>query len=132
MSFLSVRALSKAYRSGDEETRVLSDLALSVERGEMVMIMGPSGSGKTTLLNAIGGIERPDAGSIMVDGRDITSLDRKGLNDYRRTDVGFVFQFYNLIPTLTALENVMLAIEGRGSKGRKRGSGPSGSWRPWG
>jgi len=116
MSFLSVRALSKAYRSGDEETRVLSDLALSVERGEMVMIMGPSGSGKTTLLNAIGGIERPDAGSIMVDGRDITSLDRKGLNDYRRTDVGFVFQFYNLIPTLTALENVMLAIEGRGFK----------------
>lgn len=116
MSLLSVRALSKAYRSGDEETRVLSDLALSVERGEMVMIMGPSGSGKTTLLNAIGGIERPDAGSIMVDGRDITSLDRKGLNDYRRTDVGFVFQFYNLIPTLTALENVMLAIEGRGFK----------------
>ena len=116
MSFLSVNALSKTYRSGDEETKVLSDLALSVERGEMVMIMGPSGSGKTTLLNAIGGIERPDAGSIIVDGRDITSLDRKGLNDYRRTDVGFVFQFYNLIPTLTALENVMLAIEGRGFK----------------
>ncbi len=114
MSFLSVKALSKAYRSGDEETTVLSDLALSVERGEMVMIMGPSGSGKTTLLNAIGGIERPDTGSINVDGRDITSLDRKGLNDYRRADVGFVFQFYNLIPTLTALENVMLAIEGRG------------------
>lgn len=114
MSFLSVMALSKAYRSGDEETKVLSDLSLSVEQGKMVMIMGPSGSGKTTLLNAIGGIERPDAGSINVAGRDITSLDRKGLNDYRRTDVGFVFQFYNLIPTLTALENVMLAIEGRG------------------
>ncbi|NLT38201.1 MAG: ABC transporter ATP-binding protein [Methanomassiliicoccus sp.] len=114
MSFLNVMALSKAFRSGDEETLVLSDLALSVERGEMVMIMGPSGSGKTTLLNAIGGIERPDAGSIIVDGREITLLDRNGLNDYRRTDVGFVFQFYNLIPTLTALENVMLAIEGRG------------------
>lgn len=112
MSFLSVQGLSKTYRNGDEETTVLSGLELSVERGEMVMIMGPSGSGKTTLLNAIGGIERPDGGRIVLDGTEVTSLDRRQLNNYRRNAIGFVFQFYNLIPTLTAVENVMLALEG--------------------
>lgn len=113
MSFLHVRGVRKAFRNGADENVILSDLDLTVERGEMVMIMGPSGSGKTTLLNAIGGIERPDRGAIMLDGKDVIAMGRRQLNDYRRTDVGFVFQFYNLIPTLTAEENVMLALEGR-------------------
>jgi len=116
MSFLSVEGLSKAYRDGDDEAAVLSGLFLSVERGEMVMVMGPSGSGKTTLLNAIGGIERPDQGSICLDGVEVTSLDRRQLSDYRRDNVGFVFQFYNLIPTLTAVENIMLTMDGRGMR----------------
>jgi putative ABC transport system ATP-binding protein len=113
MSFLSLRDVSKRYRSGDETIAVLAGLDLEVAKGEMVLIMGPSGSGKTTLMNAIGGIERPDSGTITLDDVEVTSLDRHRLNDYRRNDVGFVFQFYNLIPTLTARENVVLALEGR-------------------
>ncbi len=113
MSFLSVQQVSKSYINGDERTPVLIDLDLEVEKGEMVMIMGPSGSGKTTLMNSIGGIELPDQGSITLDGSLVTSLGPRQLNDYRRQKVGMVFQFYNLIPTLTAGENVMLALEGR-------------------
>ena len=113
MSFLSVQQVSKSYLNGDERTPVLKDLDLEVEKGEMVMIMGPSGSGKTTLMNSIGGIELPDQGSITLDGSLVTSLGPRQLNDYRREKVGMVFQFYNLIPTLTAGENVMLALEGR-------------------
>ncbi len=113
MSFLSVQKVGKAYRNGDETTSVLLDLDMEMEKGEMVMIMGPSGSGKTTLINAIGGIERPDQGSIVLGDVQVTSLGPRQLNEYRRKNVGFVFQFYNLIPTLTAVENVMLALEGR-------------------
>lgn len=113
MSFLSVQRISKSYLNGDERTTVLKDLDLEVGKGEMVMIMGPSGSGKTTLMNSIGGIELPDQGSIALDGSLVTSLGPRQLNDYRRDRVGMVFQFYNLIPTLTARENVMLALEGR-------------------
>ncbi|HNU35840.1 MAG TPA: ABC transporter ATP-binding protein [Methanomassiliicoccales archaeon] len=113
MSFLSVQQVSKSYRNGEETTLVLKDLDLEMEKGEMVMIMGPSGSGKTTLMNSLGGIEMPDRGTISLDGTAVTSLDPKELNRYRREMVGMVFQFYNLIPTLTAQENVMLALEGR-------------------
>lgn len=113
MSFLSVQQVSKSYRNGDETTPVLQQLDLEVGKGEMVMIMGPSGSGKTTLLNSLGGIEMPDQGAITLDGTVVTSLGPKALNHYRREKVGMVFQFYNLIPTLTACENIMLALEGR-------------------
>lgn len=113
MSFLSVQQVSKSYRNGEETTPVLKDLSLEVGKGEMVLIMGPSGSGKTTLMNSIGGIEMPDHGIISLDGLAVTSLGPKELNQYRREKVGMVFQFYNLIPTLTARENVMLALEGR-------------------
>jgi len=108
-----VQQISKSYRNGEETTPVLKDLDLEVAKGEMVMIMGPSGSGKTTLMNSIGGVEMPDQGSITLDGLSVTSLTSKQLNQYRREKVGMVFQFYNLIPTLTARENVMLALEGR-------------------
>ncbi|MBN1110330.1 MAG: ABC transporter ATP-binding protein [Methanomassiliicoccales archaeon] len=118
MAFLSLENVSKSYSNGDETTTVLKDLSLTMDRGDMVMIMGPSGSGKTTLINAIGGIERPDQGRIVLDDIEVTSLDQRQLNEYRRNKVGFVFQFYNLIPTLTALENIMLALEGR-KKGRE-------------
>jgi putative ABC transport system ATP-binding protein len=118
MAFLSLENVSKSYSNGDETTTVLKDLNLTMDRGDMIMIMGPSGSGKTTLINAIGGIERPDQGRIVLDDIEVTSLDQRQLNEYRRNKVGFVFQFYNLIPTLTALENIMLALEGR-KKGRE-------------
>lgn len=107
-----MQQVSKSYRNGQEMTPVLKDLDLVVGKGEMVMIMGPSGSGKTTLMNSLGGIERPDQGTISLDGMVVTSLDPKGLNKYRREKVGMVFQFYNLIPTLNASENIMLALEG--------------------
>ncbi len=108
-----MQQVNKSYRNGEETTPVLKDLSLEVGKGEMILIMGPSGSGKTTLMNSIGGIEMPDQGSISLDGLVVTSLGTKELNQYRREKVGMVFQFYNLIPTLTARENVMLALEGR-------------------
>ena len=114
MSVLEIKGLEKSFRSGDVETRVFSGLRLDVEEGEMISLMGPSGSGKTTLLNMIGSIDSPDSGSIIVNGRDITKLTDAEANRYRREEIGFIFQFYNLIPTLTALENVELALEAIG------------------
>ncbi len=111
MALVDIRGLDKGYRTGGEETRVLVGLDLQAEEGEMLMIMGPSGSGKTTLLNLLGGIDKPDRGTITVAGMDITGLDARALNRYRLERVGFIFQFYNLIPTLTAAENVELGID---------------------
>jgi putative ABC transport system ATP-binding protein len=102
--------LSKVYRRGKVEVPALRDVNFQVYSGEIVGIMGPSGSGKTTLLNLIGGLDKPTMGKIFVDGVDITSLGEDDLADYRLKKVGFVFQFYNLIPTLTALENVELPM----------------------
>jgi len=102
--------LSKVYRRGKVEVPALRDVNFQVYSGEIVGIMGPSGSGKTTLLNLIGGLDKPTMGKIFVDGVDITSLGEDELADYRLKKVGFVFQFYNLIPTLTALENVELPM----------------------
>jgi putative ABC transport system ATP-binding protein len=102
--------LSKVYRRGKVDVPALNDVNLQVLAGEIVGIMGPSGSGKTTLLNLIGGLDKPTRGKIFVDGVDITVLGEKELADYRLRKVGFVFQFYNLIPTLTALENVEVPL----------------------
>jgi putative ABC transport system ATP-binding protein len=101
----------KSYISGGEETKVLKGLDLTMKKGEMVMIMGPSGSGKTTLLNLMGGIDQPNSGTVQISSQDLTKLDKNALNKFRRAKVGFIFQFYNLIPTLTAIENVELGLE---------------------
>jgi putative ABC transport system ATP-binding protein len=114
MALVEVGGLHKSFTSGGETTHVLRGSDLSVEKGEMVMIMGPSGSGKTTLLNLLGGIDKADKGKMSVDGLDLNTLKGPDLNRYRREKVGFIFQFYNLIPTLTSLENVELGLESRG------------------
>ncbi|MEE9151480.1 MAG: ABC transporter ATP-binding protein [Thermoplasmata archaeon] len=111
MKTVEISNLHKSYESGGEKTKVLYDLDLSALEGEMIMIMGPSGSGKTTLLNILGGIDAPDEGEVVVAENNLKSLSKKELNIYRRKNVGFIFQFYNLLPTLTARENVELGIE---------------------
>ncbi len=111
MALIEISNLHKSYITGKLETKVLINLTLSANPGEMIMIMGPSGCGKTTLLNLLGGIDKPTKGAIMVAGTKLDELNAKQLNRFRRTEVGFIFQFYNLIPTLTALENVILGIE---------------------
>jgi putative ABC transport system ATP-binding protein len=103
--------VAKRYGEGGVAVDALKDVSLSIDEGELVVVLGPSGSGKTTLLNVIGGIERPTSGRVVVDGQDIAGLDPDGLTAYRRATVGFVFQFFNLVPTLTALENVQLVAE---------------------
>jgi putative ABC transport system ATP-binding protein len=111
MSLIKISNLHKSYITGKLETKVLNDLSFSTNPGEMIMIMGPSGCGKTTLLNLLGGIDKPTKGTITVAEYKLDELNAKQLNKFRRTEVGFIFQFYNLIPTLTAIENVMLGIE---------------------
>ena len=110
-SFLSLEHVKKIYRTGDVEVTALSDITLSLSEGDFAVILGSSGAGKTTLLNLLGGMDKASAGTVSLDGKEITSLDKKGLCAYRRNDVGFVFQFYNLMPNLTALENVEIAVE---------------------
>ena len=111
MAMVDISGLHKSYETGSEVTHVLTGLDLQTAEGEMIMIMGPSGSGKTTLLNLLGGIDRGQRGTIKVAGDELTSMDKKALNEYRRHQVGFIFQFYNLLPTLTARENVELGLE---------------------
>ena len=106
---VEIDSLAKDYQSGEIRVRALSGVDLQIKKGEFVVILGPSGSGKTTLLNLIGGIDVHTHGSIKVNTREITSLSEKELTEFRKEDVGFIFQFYNLIPTLTAVENVELA-----------------------
>jgi putative ABC transport system ATP-binding protein len=111
MTLVDIDDLHKSFTTGGEVTEVLKGLDLELSEGEMIMIMGPSGSGKTTLLNLLGGIDQPNKGKISIAGNDLTGLGTRALNDYRRDTVGFIFQFYNLLPTLTALENVELGME---------------------
>ena len=111
MSFIEFRNVTKVYGEGAAAVRAADGIDLELERGEFVLVVGPSGAGKTTVLNMLGGMEQPTSGQILFDGRDISQLDEKGLTLYRRNDVGFVFQFYNLIASLTARENVELASE---------------------
>jgi putative ABC transport system ATP-binding protein len=107
---IQVRGVSKSYRRGGQIVPVLHDLSFEVARGDFLGLMGPSGSGKSTLLNLVAGIDKPDAGEILVDGVDITRLSEAELADWRAAAVGFVFQFYNLMPVLTAFENVELPL----------------------
>ncbi len=108
---LATEKLCKDYLMGEVTVRALRDATVEMEEGEFVVILGPSGSGKSTILNLIGGIDKPTSGRILFDGRDLSSLGQAGLTRYRRESIGFVFQFYNLIPGLTARENVELACE---------------------
>jgi putative ABC transport system ATP-binding protein len=106
-----LEAVGKRYGSGDVAVDAVRDVTLTIARGELVAVLGPSGSGKTTLLNLIGGIEPITSGRLEVDGRELSRLEPAELTAYRRATVGFVFQFFNLVPTLTALENVQLIAE---------------------
>ena len=107
---VSIAHLSKGYRRGGQVVPVLRDITLDIARGEFIALMGPSGSGKSTLLNLIAGIDKPDSGTLLVDGEDITRLGEADLADWRAAHVGFVFQFYNLMPVLDAFENVELPL----------------------
>ena len=103
--------IGKTYREGDSERVVLRDVSISIAPGEIVVLVGRSGSGKSTLLNLIAGIDRPTAGRVLVDGTDLTALDEDARTRFRRRHIGFVFQFFNLIPTLTVEENLLLPLE---------------------
>lgn len=111
MSYLSLSNVCKTYRTGEVEVDALSDVSFEIEDGEFAVVLGSSGAGKTTLLNLLGGMDTATAGEIVLDGKVVTKLNKRGLCEYRRNDVGFVFQFYNLMPNLTALENVEIAVE---------------------
>lgn len=110
----------KIYKSGQEEVRALNGITLEVGKGEFVVLAGPSGSGKTTLLNVISGIEKPTEGRVLFEGKDIRKLDEDSLSDLRLKRIGFVFQTYNLIPVLTAFENVEIILALRGVKPEER------------
>ena len=107
---VEIRNLAKSYRRGDQVVQVLRDITMDIPAGDFVALMGPSGSGKSTLLNLIAGIDTPDSGALRVDGTDIGSLGEADLAAWRAAHVGFIFQFYNLMPVLTALENVELPL----------------------
>ena len=111
MSYISFEDVTKTYHVGEVDIHALSGVSFSVEKGEFVIVAGASGAGKSTILNILGGMDTATSGKITVDGRQINSLNERELTDYRRFDIGFVFQFYNLVQNLTALENVELAAE---------------------
>jgi putative ABC transport system ATP-binding protein len=121
MPDIAIRNLIKIYKTGHTEVLALRELRLDVASGEMITILGPSGCGKSTLLNMVAGLDRPNAGSIVVDGQNIVELNEAALARYRRTGVGVVFQFFNLVPTLTARENIELPmrLEGIGAAARR-------------
>ncbi len=109
--FVSLKDITKVYKMGEIEIRAADNISFSVDKGELVVIVGPSGAGKTTVLNILGGMDTATGGKLTVDGEDVTSYNSRQLTEYRREDIGFVFQFYNLVPNLTALENVELALQ---------------------
>ena len=111
MAYIEFDHVVKAYGSGATEIHALDEASFAVEKGELAVILGASGAGKTTALNILGGMDTATSGRVVVDGRDITRASENDLVEYRRADVGFVFQFYNLVPNLTALENVELAAQ---------------------
>ena len=109
MGYITFEHVSKVYQMGDSQVLAANDVNFEIEKGDLCVILGPSGAGKTTVLNLLGGMDKATSGKIIVDGKDVTAMTGKERTDYRRLDVGFVFQFYNLMPSLTALENVELA-----------------------
>ncbi len=111
MAYVEFQDVKKIYRSGEIEIPALSGASFSVEKGEFCVIVGASGAGKTTILNILGGMDQLTGGRVLIDGEEISGYDKKALTTYRRVDVGFVFQFYNLVQNLTALENVELAVQ---------------------
>lgn len=110
-TFVKLENITKIYHMGEVEIRAVDGIDFSIQKGEFVVIVGPSGAGKTTVLNILGGMDTASGGRITVDGQDITKYSERQLTEYRRDDIGFVFQFYNLIPNLTALENVEMALQ---------------------
>ena len=110
-TFVKLENITKIYHMGEVEIRAVDGIDFSIQKGEFVVIVGPSGAGKTTVLNILGGMDTASGGRITVDGQDITKYSERQLTAYRRNDIGFVFQFYNLIPNLTALENVEMALQ---------------------
>ncbi len=111
MAYIELKKVSKTYKMGEVSIKALDKASFEIEKGELVCILGPSGAGKTTCLNILGGMDNLTSGKVIVDGKDITNYNNKDLVLYRRHNIGFVFQFYNLIQNLTALENVELAIQ---------------------
>ena len=111
MSYIRFHEVGREYRTGEVVVEALKKVSFEIERGKFTLIVGPSGAGKTTLLNLLGGMDIATCGEIFVDGREISAFNERQLTDYRRFDIGFVFQFYNLIPNLTAKENVELAAQ---------------------
>lgn len=111
MSFIEFNKVSKIYKMGEIEIKALDEISFNIEKGEFVVILGASGAGKSTILNILGGMDTSTSGEVIVDGKDISKADDKILTDYRRFDIGFVFQFYNLVQNLTAKENVELALQ---------------------
>ena len=121
MNVIETNKLFKTYHQGDVEVNALNDVSISFKQGEFTAIVGPSGSGKTTFLNAIGGLDKPDAGKVIINSTDITQLKSNKLIDFRLRNIGFVFQAYNLIPVLTAKENVefIMLMQGDSASARK-------------
>ena len=111
MAYIEFKNINKIYKMGEVEIKALNKTSFEIEKGELVVILGPSGAGKTTCLNILGGMDSATSGKVIVDGKDITDYKDKDLIMYRRNDIGFVFQFYNLVQNLTALENVELAVQ---------------------
>ena len=111
MSYLSLSHVGKQYRTGSVTVDALKDVSFELDDGEFAVVLGSSGAGKTTLLNLLGGMDTATEGTIVLDGKNVTKLSRRELTEYRRNDIGFVFQFYNLMPNRTALENVEIAVE---------------------
>jgi putative ABC transport system ATP-binding protein len=109
-TLVEIKNLVKSYTRGDQDVPVLRDITLNIERGDFIALMGPSGSGKSTLLNLIAGIDKPSGGILRIDGEDISRLSEGELADWRASNIGFIFQFYNLMPVLTAYENVELQL----------------------
>ena len=109
--FVKLQDITKSYKMGEVEIRAADNISFSIDKGEFVVIVGPSGAGKTTVLNILGGMDTATSGTLLVDGEEITAYNSRRLTEYRREDIGFVFQFYNLVPNLTALENVELALQ---------------------
>jgi putative ABC transport system ATP-binding protein len=121
LPMIQIRHLYKSYRRGGQVVPVLNDVSFDIPEGEFIALMGPSGSGKSTLLNLIAGIDKPDSGDLLIGGEDISQLSESALADWRAANIGFIFQFYNLIPVLTAFENIELPllITGLGRRERR-------------